>query len=61
MTPFDSPLVVWDIQTGVVIMKVDTPDSGKIMFHGNQTTITLARKGGDIHTYNVLDGTQTHQ
>ena len=53
---FDCPLVIWDIQTGVVIMKVNTPNSGKTVFHGNQRTITLVAGGGDIYTYNMFDG-----
>ena len=39
-------------------MKVDTPDSGKIMFHGNQRAITLSTWCGDMYTYNVFDAAQ---
>jgi len=54
LSQFVATLVVWDIQTGVVIMKVDVP-SGRTRFHGNQRTITLTTWGGDIFTYNLLD------
>ena len=56
----DSPLIVWDTQTGVIINKVHTPEPGEIMFHGNQKTITLLLRNGHLYTYNVLDGVQLH-
>jgi len=53
-------IVLWDIQTGVVIWKVGTPGCGEVMFHGNQRAITLILGNGHIHTYNVLDGTELY-
>ena len=53
-------LVLWDIQTGVVIWKVDTLGCGKVMFHGNQKAITLVLDDGGIHTYNALDGAELY-
>lgn len=51
-------LVVWDTQTGVVIQEVGTSNFGKIMFHRDQKTITLAPSGQSqlIYTYNALSG-----
>jgi len=61
-------LVVWDTQTGVVIGGANTEivteaSTGfveKIMFHGDQRTITLvaSSQGMQLSAYNVLDGMQ---
>ena len=58
--PSDSPFIVWDIQTGSVILKVDAPNHGTVIFHGNQRIITLVLMNGHTHTYNMLDGMQLH-
>ena len=58
--PLSYPLVIWDIQTGVIIWKVNTQYPGRIMFHGNKKAITLIGKNGHIHTYNVLNGAPLH-
>ena len=52
-----STLVVWDSQTGVVIREFDIEGSHKIMFHGDQRTITFIGFN-NIYTYDVLDGAQ---
>ena len=58
ITPEDL-LVVWDVQTGVVIKTIYTPHhfSDKITFHGDQRTITRIT-GSTFYTYGVLDGAQ---
>ena len=60
LIPSDFLLVVWDIQTGIIIWKADTPCSGKVLFHGSQGLIMLIVGNGCIYTYDVLDGTQVH-
>ena len=49
-------LIVWDTQTGVVVRTFHTKTAGKIMFHGDQRTITLVSRDQDVYTYDVLDG-----
>jgi len=56
----DSPLFVWDIQTGVVILEADTSYSCKVIFHGNQRIIALVLNKGYTHTHNVLGAAQLH-
>ena len=51
-------LFIWDVQTGVIIQKVDTPGSGEVMFHEDQTAITLILQSGCIYTYGVINGMQ---
>ena len=47
-------LVIWDTQTGVVIKIFDIQDFGKVMFHGDQRTITLIPLKRPFYTYNAL-------
>lgn len=53
-------LVVWDTQTGVVIRKIYTDYPGKVMFHGDQRTITYIFNL-KFYTYDALNGTQLCQ
>ena len=46
-----------DTQTGVVIKEFNIEGCDKIMFHGDQRTITLIQDQY-IHTYDALDGSQ---
>jgi len=48
-------IVVWDIQTGMVINNLATWDLGKIFFSGDQSTITIVTRT-DFCTYNRLTG-----
>ena len=57
-------LVVWDAQTGVVILNICIQYGDKIIFHGDQRTITvfwnntgMPGEGYNFHTYNALNGT----
>ena len=50
-------LVVWDTQTGVIIKGVDTQGYGRVMFHGDQRTITLVPFGQPFYVYDALSGT----
>jgi len=43
------------MQTGVVIRKVNTQHPGKIMFHGDQRTISVIN-GKNFYTHDVLNG-----
>ena len=54
-------IVVWDIQTGVVIRRTDTKYCNKILFHGDQRIITLVQSDKDFSVYDVLNGTQLLQ
>ena len=51
-------LVVWDTQTGVVINEFGTEDHNKVIFHGDQRTITFVTRDLHFYTYDVLHGTQ---
>ena len=53
-------LVVWDIQTGVIIWKAETPYTGRIIFREDQGTVTLVLENGHIHTYNAFDGKELY-
>ena len=50
-------IVIWDIQTGMVLNNIATWDLGKIIFSWDQTTITLITRF-DFHTYDRLNGEQ---
>ena len=54
-------LIVWDTQTGVVVRTFHTEKYGKIMFHGDQRTITLVSKNQDVYTYDILDSRGLYQ
>ena len=53
-------LVVWDTQTGVAIGTIDTQSYGRVMFHGDQRTITFIT-GNEVRTYDAVSGTQLCQ
>ena len=50
-------IVIWDIQTGMVIKEIPTWKLGKIAFSGDQSTVTLMT-GLDFHTYDGFSGEQ---
>jgi len=53
-------LVVWDTQTGTVILRRDDINStGEMWFHGDQQKITVIEK--DLYTYDVLNSVQPYQ
>ena len=56
-------VVVWDTQTGVVIGGASTGIAEKIVFHGDQRTITLVEFSQTLQlsVYDILDGTQLCQ
>jgi len=53
-------LVVWDVQTGVVIndIVVEIPYPYGINFCGNQTIVLISKRSITLRTYDVLNGTQ---
>ena len=51
-------IFIWDIQTGVIIQKVNTAGCGEMMFHEDQSAITLILQDGCIYTYGVINGMQ---
>ena len=54
-------IVVWDIQTGMVINQVATTwNRGKIIFSWDQSTITLVTRSS-FHTYDRLSGEWVHE
>ena len=53
-------LVVWDVQTGVIVGTVDLVPSGRIVFHGDQRTITLI-SDSLFYTYDALNGTYLYK
>ena len=57
----EATLDVWDVQTGIVIRRIGTQCYGKIMFHGDQNTITLFREDGIFYAYDTFNGTQLYQ
>ena len=54
-------LVIWDVQTGVVISRIATQAFDGITFHGDQRTITLVTQDWKFYTYSALEGTQLCQ
>ena len=48
---------VWDVQTGVVTINIDTSQFGKLVFSGNCRTITLLDSYGTFSTYDGVNGT----
>ena len=54
-------LVVWDTQTGVIIGKTDSWHLGKIMFHGDQRTITVIPQNRHFYTYDIFNCVQLCQ
>jgi len=54
-------LIVWDTQTGVVIGEMDIPFCHRIMFHGDQRTITLSTTYLGFYTYDAVTSTQLCQ
>ena len=57
-------LIVWDTQTGVAIGEIGIQNCDRVVFHGDQRTITLIGISGDfytIHTYDAVSGTQLCQ
>jgi len=57
--PYEYKVVVWDIQTGVVVkdFMVDALVPNKITFCGNQTTV-VASNYKTLHMYDILKGVQ---
>ena len=58
---YEGMLIVWDTQTGVITRKVNTEQSGEIMFHGDQRTITVMPMGQCFYTYDTLNCMQLCQ
>jgi WD40 repeat protein len=51
-----SPILVWDVQTGVIISDFQSWGSGELVFSGNHRTITLLGRDGTFRTYDTLKG-----
>ena len=51
-------LIIWDTQTGVVVGELDTWLADRIIFHGDQRTITLCTWSLVFSTYDTLTGLQ---
>ena len=58
----------WDTQTGIAIWEIDTQSCDRVVFHGDQKTITLVKglgrfptNGWTFYTYDVVSGTQLCQ
>ena len=54
-------LIVWDTQTGVIVGEPKIECGGRLMFHGDQRTITIVTRGRYLNTHNVFNGMQLCQ
>ena len=51
-------LVIWDIQTGVIVGEPDIGHTDRLLFHGNHRTITFVSWPEYLYVYHVHRGTQ---
>ena len=54
-------LIIWDIQTGAIVGELRIKYGGRLMFHGDQRTITIVAQGQYLNTFNALNGMQLCQ
>jgi len=57
----DFRLVIWDIQTGVIVQEFGTQNPNSIIFHGDQRKITSITRDLQFYTYDALNSTQLCQ